>query len=112
MKFASIALIAAMAFTIAVKAEVQHPDINPDTLTALFMTSTLVQCDASVCWDAVTKAEHEQIMVGSGYAVVYDDAELAKLQLTVPEFERYQPYVLSLMQQVASDLGAPVEKDI
>jgi hypothetical protein len=113
MKFASIALIVAMAFSAAAQAEVvQQPDINPDTLAELFMTSTLVQCDANACWDAVTNVDHEIIMDGAGYAVVYSDPALARLKLTVDEFDRYKPYVLSLMIGVAAELGAPVQKDI
>lgn len=113
MKFASIALIVAMTFTAVAQAEeIKHPEINPDTLTELFMTSTLVQCDAGACWDAVTKVDHDVIMDGAGYAVVYDDAALKRLQLTVQQFEDYKPYVLSLMSEVAADLGAPVQKDI
>jgi hypothetical protein len=113
MKFASLTLIAALAFgSVAHAEEIKHPDLNPDVLKDLFMTSTLVQCDASACWDAVTKFEHEKIMDVAGYAIVYSDTALQRLQLTPEEFDTYKPYVLSLMTQVASDLGAPVQKDI
>lgn len=113
MKLASIALTVAMAFSAVVQAEeIKHPDINPDVLKELFMTSTLVQCDASACWDAVTKIEHDRIIEGSGYSVVFDDTALAQLKLTTEEFNSYKPYVQSLMIGVAAELGAPVQKDI
>jgi hypothetical protein len=113
MKFASLALTAVLAFgSVAQAEEVKHPDINPDVLKELFMTATLIQCDAGACWDAVTKADHAVIMDGAGYAVVYDDAALAKLQLTVKQFNEYKPYVQSLMAGVAADLGAPVVQDL
>ncbi|WDS62417.1 hypothetical protein [Pseudomonas phage D6] len=113
MKLASLALSAVLAFSFVAQAEeIKHPDINPDVLHEIFMSSTLVQCDASACWDAVTKAEHDKVLDGAGWTVVFDDAVLTKLNLTVAQFNDYKPYVQSLMVDVAADLGAPVVRDI
>jgi len=112
MKLASIALTAVLAFATVAQAEVKHPDINPDVLKELFMTATLVQCDASGCWDAVTKAEHDKILDGAGWSVVFDDPTLMKLNLTLEQLNEYKPYVMSLMTDVAADLGAPVMRDL
>lgn len=105
MKLISLALVGLLSFSVQA-AEIEHPEINPDVLKELFMSSTLIQCNETGCWDAVTKAPHETIMTVEGWAVQYDVPTLNRLEMTDAKLEPYIDPLMSLMRSVAKDLGA------
>lgn len=109
MKLFSLALAAMLSFSVQAT-EIQHPDINPDVLKELFMSSTLIQCDEKGCWDAVTKVPHETIMSGEGWAVQYDVPTLNRLEMSDEKLEPYIDPLMSLMRSVAKDLGADTDR--
>lgn len=107
MKLSSIVIATALLFGVTAQAqEIKHPEINPDVMEKLFMTSTLVRCEKSVCVDAVTEAPYKSIIEGDGWAVAYDDVVLESLDLSREELQQYVPNLMSMMRGVAKELGA------
>lgn len=109
MKLLSVTLGVLLSFSVQAK-EIQHPEINPDVLHELFMSSTLVKCDVGECKDAVTGGTLAIPYYNDGWFVQYDQPTLVRLNLTDTEIRPYLDPLLSLMRSVVIELGTEADR--